>query len=157
MQGVPLEKGSSGLKNLNYIHTPFTSENTLQDFRRVVDFNSMAYLINKSYVQTIPALKENILQLTNKLGIQTRIYEVEQSVDETLAQFPSDIEAVYVSPLLVLPDYEYDHLISELIKRKLPSFSLLGTADVKRGIYTTNRPDIFPRVARRIAIKNSYR
>jgi outer membrane protein TolC len=29
---------------------------------------------------------------------------------------------------------------------------LLGTADVQRGIYTSNRTDIFPRVARRIAI-----
>jgi outer membrane protein TolC len=152
MQGVPLEEGASGLKNLNYIHTPFTSENTLSDFRGVVHFKSMAYLINKSYVETIPALKENIIQLTKNLGIQVTIYEVEQSVDEVLAQFPPDIEAVYVSPLLALPDYEYDHLINELKQRKLPSFALLGTTDVQRGFYTTNRPDIFPRVARRIAI-----
>jgi len=152
MQGVPLEKGISGLKNLNYIHTPFTSENTLMDFRRVVKFNSMAYLINKSYLETIPALKENIIGLTKKVGIQAFIYEVDQSIDDVLAQFPPNIEAVYVSPLLNLPDYEYDHLISELKKRKLPSFTLLGTTDVQRGFYTTNRPDILPRVARRIAI-----
>jgi outer membrane protein TolC len=152
MQGVPYKKGTSGVKNLNYIHTPFTSLNTLRDFQRVVDFNKMAYLINKSYVETIPALRENIILLTAELGIQAEIFEVEKSVDDVLAKFPADIEAVYVSPLLVLPDYEYDHLISELIKRKLPSFSLLGTEDVKRGIYTTNRPDIFQRVARRIAI-----
>jgi outer membrane protein TolC/ABC-type uncharacterized transport system substrate-binding protein len=152
LQGISLKKGTSGLKNLNYIHTPFTSKNTIQDFRRVVNFQSMAYLINKSYVEAIPKLKENIRLLSKQLGIKTIIFDVEESVDDVLEKFPSDIDAVYVSPLLNLPDYEYDHLISLLKKRKLPSFSLLGTADVQRGIYTSNRPDIFPRVARRIAI-----
>jgi outer membrane protein TolC/ABC-type uncharacterized transport system substrate-binding protein len=152
MQGIPLKKGASGFKNLTYIHTPFTSKNTIQDFRRVVNFQKMAYLINKSYVEAIPRLEENIILLSKKLGINTTIFEVEKTIDDILAKFPPDIEAVYISPLLNLPDYEYDHMISELRKRKLPSFSLLGTADVRRGIYTSNRPDIFPRVARRIAI-----
>jgi outer membrane protein TolC len=152
MQGIPLKEGASGLKNLNYIHTPFTSKNTIQDFRRVVEFQTMAYLINKSYLETIPTLVENVQLLAKHMGIKAHTFAVDQSVDEVLANFSSDIEAVYVSPLLNLPDDEYDHLIKELKNRKLPSFSLLGTADVQRGIFTTNRQDIFPRVARRIAL-----
>jgi outer membrane protein TolC len=116
MQGIKIKEGASGIKNLNYIHTPFTSKNTIH------------------------------------MGINSYIFAVEQSVDEVLAKFSSNIEAVYVSPLLNLPDYEYDHLIKELKNRKLPSFSLLGTADVQQGFYMTNRLDIFPRVARRIAL-----
>jgi outer membrane protein TolC len=152
MQGIKIKEGASGIKNLNYIHTPFTSKNTIQDFQSVVEFKTMAYLINKSYLETIPALVENVQLLSKHMGINSYIFAVEQSVDEVLAKFSSNIEAVYVSPLLNLPDYEYDHLIKELKNRKLPSFSLLGTADVQQGFYMTNRLDIFPRVARRIAL-----
>jgi len=152
MQNIPLKNGVSGLKNLNYIHTPFTSKNTLQDFQSVVEFKTMAYLVNKFYLETIPTLEQNLQLLAKQMGIKSYTIVVEQSIDEIFSNFPSDIEAVYVSPLLNLPDPEYDRLIGELKKRKLPSFSLLGTTDVERGIFTTNRLDIFPRVARRIAL-----
>ncbi len=152
IQGIPLQDGESGKKNLSYIHTPFTSLNTLKDFQHVVEFSTMTYLINTLYLETIPALGENIKSLCDQLGIKVHILEVEESIEAVLKNIPAETEAVYVSPVLHLKDSEYDHLIKTLKVRKLPSFSLLGTADVQRGFYTTNRPDIFPRVARRIAL-----
>ncbi len=152
MQGIPLKKGTSGVKNLNFIHTPFTSTNTLQDFQSVIEFKNMAFLFNKFYLETIPTLQQNIKLLVEGVGIKLYTFAVDQSIDEIFKDFPAEIEAVYVSHLLNIADFEYEQLIKELKKRKLPSFSLLGTTDVERGFFTSNRPDIFPRVARRIAL-----
>ena len=152
MQKIPQKEGKSGVKNLNYIHIPFTSRNTLSDFLNVVDFKNMAFLFNKVYLDVIPDLEVQIRSLTQSMGINFYPFPVGQSIKEVFTNFPEEIDAVYVSPLIHLPREEYKILISELINRKMPSFSLLGTTDVELGILTTNRPDIFPRVARRIAL-----
>jgi len=152
MQSMPFAEGVSGRTNLSYIHTPFTSRNTLLDFKSVVEFKNMAFLFNAYYLEKIPLLEKRVKELAEDVGINLYAFAVEQSIDEIIEKFPDDIEAVYISPLLHIPDSEFAKLIEELIKRKLPSFSLLGVSEVERGVLTTNRPDIFPRIARRIAL-----
>jgi len=152
MQGIPLKNGMSGIKNLNFIHTPFTSRNTLQDFQSVAEFKNMAFLFNKYYLETIPQLERQIQSLAESMNIVLYPYRVDDSIDAVLEKLPDQVQSVYISPLLHIPEKEFDRLIMQLKKRKLPSFSLLGASEVEKGVYTTNRPDIFPRVARRIAL-----
>ncbi|MCK5032871.1 MAG: TolC family protein, partial [Calditrichia bacterium] len=152
IQGIPVKKGKSGLKNLNYIVVPFTTPNTLKDFLGLGEFKNLAILYNKNYLDAIPALEQRTKKIAEKIGINTFLFKIEKSIDEVFKDFPAEIEAVYVSPLLHLPETDFTKLVDELKKRKLPSFSIMGTEDVKRGILATNRPNIFPRIARRIAL-----
>jgi outer membrane protein TolC len=57
-----------------------------------------------------------------------------------------------VTPLVHIPTEEFDHLLDVLIERKLPSFSLFGVREVERGILAGLKPDIFPQLARRVAL-----
>jgi outer membrane protein len=152
MQGIPAKKGQSGIKNLNYILVPFTTSNTIKDFLSLSEFKNLAVLYNKFYLDAIPALEQRTKNIAEKMGIKTTTFKIEESVDEIFIDFPTDVEAVYVSPLLHLSETEFNNLVNELKKRKLPSFSIMGTGDVKRGILATNRPNIFPRITRRIAL-----
>jgi outer membrane protein TolC len=152
IQGIPVKKGKSGVKNLNYIVVPFTTENTITDFLSLSEFKNLAILYNKNYLDAIPALEQRTKKIAEKIDIKTTSFKIEKSIDEVFTDFPQEIEAVYVSPLLHLSDTEFNKLILELKKHKLPSFSIMGTEDVKRGILATNRPNIFPRITRRIAL-----
>jgi len=152
MQSIPVKKGHSDAKNLDFIVVPFTTKNTIKDFLSLCEFKHLAILYNKYYLDAIPALEQKTNNIAEKMGIKTTSFKIEKSVDDVFENFPSEIEAVYVSPLLHLTESEFNKLIVELKKHKLPSFSIMGTADVKRGILATNRPNIFPRIARRIAL-----
>ena len=58
-----------------------------------------------------------------------------------------------MTPLLRLPPNEFDQLVSELIKRRLPSFSLVGRQEVERGLLASASPVTdSERLARRVAI-----
>ena len=152
LQGIPVKKGKSGIKNLNFIVTPFTTQNTLKDFLGICEFKTLAVLYNKLYLDAVPALETRVNKFAKALGIKTISFKIERSIDEVLADFPAEIEAVYVSPLLHLPQTDFTKLVNELIKRRLPSFSILGISEVERGILASNRPNIFPRISRRIAL-----
>ena len=152
MQGIPVKNGKSGIKNLNYILVPFTTPNTIKDFLSLAEFKNLAVLYNKFYLDAIPALEQRTQSIAEKMDITAFSFKIEKSIDEVFTDFPSEIDAVYISPLLHISETEFNKLVNELKKRKLPSFSIMGTTEVQRGILATNRPNIFPRIARRIAL-----
>jgi len=152
IQGIPVKKGKSGIKNLNYIVVPFTTPNTIKDFLSLCEFKNLAILYNKNYLDAIPALEQRTKKIAEKMGINTFSFKIEKSIDEVFTDIPVEIDAVYVTPLFHLSETDFNKLVDELKKRKLPSFSIMGTEEVKRGILATNRPNIFPRITRRIAL-----
>ncbi len=152
IQGLPPYDGKSGIKNLNYIVVPFTTPNTLKDFQNLVEFENLAIIYNDIYLNAIPALEERTNRIAESLGIKTYSYRVKKTVDEIVENFPPEIEAVYISPLLELELIEFNKLVTEINNRKLPSFSIMGLHEIESGVLATNRSNIFPRIARRIAI-----
>jgi len=152
IQHIPVKNGKSGIKNLNYIEVPFTTPNTIKDFLNLSEFKNLAILYNKIYLDAIPNLEQRTNKIAQEFGIKTYSFKIEKSIDKIFKDFPDEIEAVYVSPLLHLPESDFIKLVNELNHRKLPSFSIMGTEEVKAGILATNRPNIFPRITRRIAL-----
>jgi len=152
IQKIPVKEGMSGVKNLNFVEVPFTTLYTLKDFQNLCEFKNLVIFYNKFYLDAIPALEERTLKIAGKMGINTFSIKIKESISDVFADFPAEVEAVYISPLLHLKESEFDKLVAELKARKLPSFSIMGIEEVKRGILATNRPNIFPRIARRIAL-----
>ena len=151
-QNIPIKKGRSDIKNLNFIVVPFTTPNTIKDFLSLYNFKNLAVLYNKFYINAIPSIEKITNDVVQELNINITPFYIKDLIDPVFVDFPSEVEAVYVSPLLNISDTEFNKLIAELNKRNLPSFSVMGTTDVRRGILATNRPNIFPRIARRIAL-----
>jgi len=152
IQGLPSTNGASGVKNLNYLSLPSHVVTDIKAFREIVPFGKITILINQAVWESIRELTRRIRAALQEVGIEPVLVPVARTVDSALEALTADVEAVYVTPLLHLQPGEFDRLVDELIKRKIPSFSLLGKVEVERGLMATIRPDIFPKIARRVAL-----
>ena len=152
LQDLPKANGRSGVKNLSYIEFPNNILRDIRAFRNVVDFRKLVILVNEPVTEAIPDIRSKFDGLLTELGVESIVYPVDQSVDEVLAKFPSEVEAVYIAPLIHLPDGEFERLVARLIEGRIPSCSMLGHREVERGVFCGVSSDIFPRLARRVAL-----
>ena len=152
VQGLPQKDGASGIKNLNYLAIPATVKRDVQTFLEIVPFKKLGMLVNPIYYETLPLLKERLHKAIEEEGIELEIVPVHK-VEEALNQLTtSNVEAVYVAPLIHLNFGEFDKIVTGLIERKLPSFSLFGRLEVESGFLAGLNPDILPRLSRRVAL-----
>lgn len=153
VMGLPLIDGTSGVPNLTYVAMATEVTRDLQAFREVVPFETLTVLGNPRWAEAIPAISLGAEEAARRLGIELNLIPVDTPIDRALQAIPSDAEAVYVTPLLHLTREEWDGLVSELNRRGLPTFSMLGVEEVERGVLATMRPEtFFPQVARRVAL-----
>ena len=152
LQGLPSKNGASGVKNLNYLSLPARVPTDIKAFREIVAFDTITILINNEAWQSMPQLGSRTQSSLEEMGIEPVLLPVERTIDTALNALTPDVEAVYVAPLLHLLPGEFDRLVVELKKRRIPSFSLLGRNEVVRGLMATVSPDFFPKLARRVAM-----
>lgn len=152
LQGLPLEKGASHKKNFIYVNIPDRITRDIQAFSEVVKFEELAYLINRHYLEAIPALKNRGREMIKEMGVNLHVIGVDESIDTALFKLPPEVEAVYLGPLTNLSGEQYISLINELNKRKLPSFASLGASDVRLGVLASVIDNLFPKIARRVAL-----
>ncbi len=135
VQGIPLKDGTSGVKNLSYITFPSDVKSDLKIFREVVSFSRIAFLNTGVVRKAIPEVRENLIKAVGDLDIQMDFISVEESVEAGLDALSPEVEAVYVAPLLGLSAEQFEAVVSGLNRRKLPSFSMVGTSEVERGLH----------------------
>ena len=153
LQGIPLVDGSSGVPNLSYI-TYFTDiARDIEVFQKVAPFTSLAFLASSAAFEANPVYYENMLEIIRDKGINVDLVEVGTSVGPAINAISDQVGAVYLSPLLGLPDEDFSQLVRFLIQRKLPSFSLVGESEVEKGILLGLRPgNKVSQLARQVAL-----
>ena len=144
----------TGVRNLNYLTAPGTIMRDLRRFREIVPFSRVHVLTDALVPEIIPEIPRAVIAGGRALGAEILPpVLVIDSAEDALAALPSDTEAVYVTPLHRMPDDEFAALTEGLIRRKLPSFSLIGRDEVEQGLMAGVRPETdFERLARRIAL-----
>jgi len=152
LQELPQKDGASGIQNLNYLVFPNNIKRDMEAFLDIVSFSKVAILFNKHVHEAVPGMARDMPALLADLDIEPVTIGVGSSIDEALDQFTPDIDAVYVAPLLNLPPGEFDRLVNELNRRKLPTFSLFGEYGVERGLLASLNIEIFARLSRRVAL-----
>jgi outer membrane protein len=152
LQGLVPEKGTSGIKNLNYASFPSPTKTDTEMFLSIVPFKKLAVLINRHYCEAIPVLENRTEGILMEMGLDPVIIPVGSSIDEAFGELPADVEAVYVLPMTQFPPGEFDRLVAGLIERKLPSFSYLGRSEVEQGIMASLQTNFFPKIVRRVAL-----
>ncbi|MDH3672004.1 MAG: TolC family protein [Gammaproteobacteria bacterium] len=152
-QGLPFKDGASGVKNLSYVTFPGDFRRDLKRFRELLPFTSVAFLHDRLLPEVIPALRDRALEAAREIGVDVHFVPVETSAEAALAALPNEADAVYLPPLVRLSSTEFDLLMKGLIKRRLPSFALLGRIDVERGVLAGVAPAVeINRLARRVAL-----
>jgi len=153
LQGLPFRRGTSGVRNLNYLTLPHSFERAVEAFREILPFTRMALLMDQAVLEALPQLRIKIKRAAKETGVQILPIPVGTYVQPALGAIPLGAEAVFITPLLRLPIQEFDALVQGLISRKLPSFSLFGREEVERGLLACIAPETNTlRVARRVAL-----
>jgi hypothetical protein len=145
----------SGVPNLSYvdIRSDLDVGADLEAFLEVVRFDKLAILTMKALVDALPQLATNIRRDVAPFGFEPILIPVGDSLEGVLSAIPPDVEAVYVAPLLQLSSADFDRLVQELNKRRLPTFSLWGRSEVERGLLASLALDLdTDRLARRVAL-----
>ena len=154
LQELPYKEGKSGKHNYVYISDNRTVAQDLHTFRKLTELQHLAVLVDKLFVTALPRLRNIIADAEKELGMRMIILPVTETPSFGLAQLPADIDAIYVAPLLRFSRESLQQLADELIKRRLPSFSLLGREELELGLMATlgGRAVDNTRYARRIAL-----
>ncbi len=167
VQGVPIEireqpipgrEGRervrvSGVPNLSYLAYNRDLLRQVQTFREIAFFSRVTILTLQPLDEEIGELRSNLIRTFETLDVEVTVVPVGESVATALAEIPSDTEAVLVDFLPHLTNSEFEQLVQGLISRRLPSFSLVGQSDVRRGVMAglqLERDDL--RLVRRVAL-----
>lgn len=152
LQGLPFKKGTSGVKNLNYLVSLKSFDRNLTAFKEVFPFRRLSVLVDRVLLETFPLFQARARKIAEAQAVQLAVIPVDSSGQAALAAIPPNTEAVYLSPLVRLPSAEFDHLVAGLTARRLPSFSSSGQRDVQRGVSVALSPELdVRRMARTIA------
>lgn len=152
LQGLPLKKGASGIKNLNYLVSLKGFERSLAAFKDVFPFTRLSLLADRILLDAFPLLEGRARKIAEMSGVSLTVVPVETSAQTALGALPPESEAVYLLPLPRLPSPEFDRLVASLTERRLPSFSSVGQREVQRGVAVAISPDVdVGRLARTIA------
>ena len=153
VQGIPQKAGASGVRNLSYFTSPSQLASDLRVLREIAPFTNVAFLVQDGMQQVIPDLSANVARTIRALKLRLSIVPVGASAQAALAAIPSDVQAVYVTPLQQLSSAEFTRLAQGLIARRLPSFAMRGRAEVEAGLLVSVRQETdLRRLARRVAL-----
>ncbi len=153
LQQVPFDGRSSGRTNLNYVALSFDVTQSVAEFRKLVPFERVVFLQPRQVLAAIPELRVDTTALRSDLGIIASEIMVDSTAQPVIEALPPDIEAVYLGALMIVPEEEFQLILEELNRRRLPSFALFGRLDVERGVLAGigQGPEL-PLVSRRIAL-----
>jgi outer membrane protein len=150
-QHLPLQAGTSGTTNLNYLIFPQTFLRDYALLQELVPFKKLVFLTSRRYHEGIPATRPPDEEISKLIGTAFVTVRFDERANEALSAIPRDADAVYLD-IVPLPSREFDKLVEGLIEKRLPSFSMLGESEVRRGVMAAANPDVFPRLIRRIAL-----
>jgi len=151
IQQIKSMNGTSGVKNLSYLMFPGTYERDIKLFKEIVDFKNLIILQSKYYQIEFRNFQQSDEDLSKAFGVNIERVIIGDDVQEFLNSIPQNTDAIYID-VLPLSRKKFKELANGLIEKRLPTFSFFGEMDVRDGVMAAANPDIFPRLARRIAL-----
>lgn len=158
MQGLRItEEGTSGIKNFNFIVSPFDIHRDLKTFRTLYDYKHLGVLYNSHELSMFHSIYNYLGKVVNDVAPEARMSIVEINEDDlrqSLTSLPPEVDAVYL-PLVFTEDSDgvQQKLIKLLNEKKLPTFALQGEKIVRLGALASIAPERnITSLTRRLAI-----
>lgn len=153
LQGLSGKDNTSGIKNLNYLSSGADFVRDLQVFKSITDCKKIAVFIDEADYAAQPGLIRQAREVTAAAGVELLFIQQRSRNEDLAARLPDDVDSVVITDLARLGPAAMDHLIAVLIKKKLPSYSLLDSHPVERGLLMSEAPATdWRRLARRNAL-----
>ncbi len=152
-QHAPEAHGSSGVPRLTYVSQSYDIGRALADFRRLVPFTRLAVVIQREQLRLIPSIEGEVKEAVQAAGATATIVAADSLASAIVAGVPSDVDAVFLAPLLQLNDADLASLLTGLNSRRLPTLAYANDPDVRLGALASYEPsENNQRRARRIAV-----
>ena len=153
LQGIPRQNNRSGVKNLNYLSGGADFVRDLQVFTSVASSQKIAVLVDEANYTAQPGLIRRAREVTDAAGVELVFIPQRERNENLAARLPDDIDSVVITDLARLGPPAMDRLITALIEKKLPSYSLVDSQLVERGLLMAEAPaSDWRRLARRNAL-----
>jgi len=153
LQGLSEKNNTSGIKNLNYLSSGADFVRDLQVFKSITDCKKIAVLIDEANYAAQPGLIHQARKVTSAAGVELVFIQQRSRNEDLAARLPDDVDSVVITDLARLGPVAMERLIAALIKKKLPSYSLLDSHLVKLGLLMSEAPATdWRRLARRNAL-----
>lgn len=102
-------------------------------FKRLTTFNKVAILINENYYKTRKDWKTFLAPKFAGKNIDFTTISVNGDINSLMEKIPSDVDAVFVTPLYNLSLEQRKDLFGRLNAKKVKTFSTVGKEDVEIG------------------------
>ena len=151
ISGISLERitgDQTGINNYTLVQSPFSIAQDFRIFQFIHSFKHLAIFVQPNIQRGMQLFLD---QFANGFDIQ--FLPITDNPTADLNRLNEDVDAIYFLPNLYKTESSNQALIDGINDRKLPSFSLIGRADVERGILASNAPSNYISIyARRIAL-----
>ena len=116
----------------------------------VPEIKKAAILMNENYYKTETNWNASIQQKLKEKNCDLNyvVIPVSSNLKASLAKIPSDVDAIFVTPLYNLTTAQRKEVYDYAISRKLPSYSIVGKEDVEMGaMLGTSQMDVDKKIA----------
>ncbi|MEE9397661.1 MAG: TolC family protein [Methylococcales bacterium] len=154
LQELPYVDGVSGKRNFTYITDSHTVEQDIRQYYRLIKFKYLVIPVDHNILKALPLLTEMVTQVQKELGFKLSFIPVYDDLAKVLSEIPQTADAIYIPPLMRFSKSVISEFAAGINHRSLPSFSLLGRADLELGFMATlsGRKVDELRFSRRIAL-----
>jgi outer membrane protein TolC len=154
LQNLPYQNGVSGKNNYVYISENKLVGDDLRRFSNLVGFKHLLIPADHLFLEAIPELRLTTQAMQTKLGFKITMLPIEHDLMEVLDTMPPSIDAVYYPPLQRFSANDFKQLNQGFIKKRIPTYSLIGREEVKMGVLAASggRESDNQRYTRRIAL-----
>ena len=154
LQGIPVFKGASGVRNLTYISDNQDAASVINDFYQIVPFQHVAIVIEAIIFEGIPELKDVLNNYENINNIKFSFVATESTVSKTLQKiYQGPYDAVILTPLRQMTMINMRQVADGLKEHNLPSFALGGIEVIRQGFLAGYDAEVNQKpMARRVAL-----
>ena len=135
---LPKDQKTSQINNITYIIAPISYKKDLEIFKSIYNYKNIGIIVDPFLPEILP-IKDLFDDYFSKN--ETSYTLIPHIKGNELSNSLNTVDAVYLAGGYHIRDTEFDSLVAEINKRKLPSFSAFGKRDVENGILATNQPD----------------
>jgi outer membrane protein TolC len=135
---TPAIDRKSAITNLNYLTVYSDFGEDLDALGEVVRFRKLILLFDEEFSAAIPELRASAGALSISRGIEINEVRHDGVHHDLISRIPADTEAIFVGALPRMPVDEFKSLVQHINAAGIPSYSFVGTDDVKAGVLMTS-------------------